>query len=249
MSPSRSSSFNPCCAGCGFQTASARSQAKKYLEFQSLLCWMWVSDIPTTNHNYPPRPRFNPCCAGCGFQTIESLVGALPDSVFQSLLCWMWVSDTLGCFCGITYHHVSILVVLDVGFRHVVRVLVGCLLDVSILVVLDVGFRPSISIGMPARELFQSLLCWMWVSDLCVKYHNLAARYVSILVVLDVGFRHVRDVTNTAGARVSILVVLDVGFRPYEHSGHAHRRRRFNPCCAGCGFQTFIGGPKEENID
>ena len=85
--------------------------------------------------------RFNPCCAGCGFQTGHHRQSTGPVPL------------------------VSILVVLDVGFRRDCGCHDWIQQDVSILVVLDVGFR------LPS------------VTDWTVDGH------VSILVVLDAGFR------------------------------------------------------------
>ena len=79
----------------------------------------------------------------------------------------MWVSD--GQEGRGTNHQggVSILVVLDVGFRLLQPAAPRLLPDVSILVVLDVGFRHE-----------------------AIVRDDRVAGYVSILVVLDVGFRH-----------------------------------------------------------
>ncbi len=280
-------SFNPCCAGCGFQTRVLCRSCNLTYEFQSLLCWMWVSDCQGRDTRDDRRAVsilvvldvgfrlyghlrpgidtscFNPCCAGCGFQTYACPHVYYTGDKFQSLLCWMWVSDFIRKALITHKPRVSILVVLDVGFRHPVVPGRGGPGGVSILVVLDVGFRlwtaGGISDGgrrcfnpccagcgfqtlsnadiLVSSLSFQSLLCWMWVSDV-VGSHARTSRwsFQSLLCwmwVSDVVGSHARtsrwsfqsllcwmwvsdDPTPQGCAgdhEVSILVVLDVGFR------------------------------------
>ena len=196
---------------------SARKTTSGTLSFQSLLCWMWVSDHLT--HEL--------------FRT---------DDEFQSLLCWMWVSDYSNgsrprilrgfnpCCAGCGFQTPT---------RQDSRVWQG---NVSILVVLDVGFRRDTSNTITlALAKFQSLLCWMWVSDSPCVGRACLYRCVSILVVLDVGFRlgllQARDLET---CRFNPCCA-GCGFQTSTPDRPARWRYRFNPCCAGCGFQTTRG--------
>ena len=89
--PNHPKSFNPCCAGCGFQTAKPGGKPTGGGCFNPCCagCGFQTSRTPSIP---PTRPSFNPCCAGCGFQTPQA------DRPAGG-------------------RHVSILVVLDVGFR------------------------------------------------------------------------------------------------------------------------------------
>jgi len=65
-------SFNPCFVGFPFRTTSRNANTKIYHQFQSLFCWISVSDL----HKRSPRNRvrrFNPCFVGFPFRTIMLL--------------------------------------------------------------------------------------------------------------------------------------------------------------------------------
>ena len=112
--------------------------------FQSLLFWMLVGDCPL----------------GKSFQ--NSLL-----SRFQSLLFWMLVGDTPITVDGMNpkYEFQSLLFWMLVGdpgfFLHLCKIV-----EVSILIILDVGWRRKRSNRKCRRyDQFQSLLFWMLVGD------------------------------------------------------------------------------------
>ena len=189
LQPFRSMScFNPCCAGCGFQTFKHLGNGRAPKVSILVVLDVGFRRSPTRSTR-GTRPSFNPCCAGCGFQTRLQATGNRPNQGFNPCCAG----------CGFQTRRiqprnggrvVSILVVLDVGFRHHDDDGDGIMVYVSILVVLDVGFRRSGRRRSVQPRGFQSLLCWMWVSDLGDAKRWLEQNYVSILVVLDVGFRH-----------------------------------------------------------
>jgi len=85
--------FNPCFAGFPFRTSGTKASPIFFAElFQSLFCWISVSDTANTINN------------------------AINNVMFQSLFCWISVSDVVFVRGCLLFPLVSILVLLDFRF-------------------------------------------------------------------------------------------------------------------------------------
>ena len=135
-------SFNPCFSGYGIQTATGRVYEDYSLEFQSLFFWIWNSDYrsPLTvwtlnlvsilvflDMEFRPlvltismacASGFNPCFSGYGIQTENFSFKSGGNFLFQSLFFWIWNSDITIKKDQEFEEKVSILVFLDMEFRH-----------------------------------------------------------------------------------------------------------------------------------
>jgi len=88
-------SFNPCFVGFPFRTGyHVLNHVARYKQFQSLFCWISVSDSHINNFFLIRFGGFNPCFVGFPFRTTGKLPLSRTVDKFQSLFCWISVSDT-----------------------------------------------------------------------------------------------------------------------------------------------------------
>ena len=115
--------------------------------FQSLLSWIWLDRLCQSPGPCRRCSGFNPCCRGSG-----SPASPRPDYASR---------------CS----RVSILVVVDLADRHQVpRVREIICYGVSILVVVDLAHRQDRGVWYAAaREMFQSLLSWIWLTGIAER--------------------------------------------------------------------------------
>ena len=136
-------SFNPCFSGYGIQTCHRDVTDGKIPKFQSLFFWIWNSDYrsPLTvwtlnlvsilvflDMEFRPlvltismacASGFNPCFSGYGIQTENFSFKSGGNFLFQSLFFWIWNSDITIKKDQEFEEKVSILVFLDMEFRHI----------------------------------------------------------------------------------------------------------------------------------
>ena len=119
ITPSFLASFNPCYVGFSFRTLPGDHIYCAMWVFQSLLCWIFFSDITETE----VKPRFN--CVSILvmldflFGRVSNAITTLLIAAFQSLLCWIFFLDVLNDFVIIFASLVSILVMLDFLFGQI----------------------------------------------------------------------------------------------------------------------------------
>ncbi len=233
--------FNPCFVGEGIQTPeparvygvasmfqslfcwrrdSDHSQKRSWLgwtdQFQSLFCWRRDSDsdvrfFPTHWHR-----GFNPCFVGEGIQTRHGLYYHQPT------------------------REVSILVLLEKGFRRLAVVWATVILSVSILVLLEKGFRLDIfpAVRDNSQE-FQSLFCWRRDSDPARKISGIAGGFCFNPCFVGEGIQtRIFSEREIGQIIVSILVLLEKGFRRTAKNDQDFTGGCFNPCFVGEGIQT-----------
>jgi len=189
-------------------------------------------------------------------------------SEFQSLICWKSDSDRYWHNRFFHWSEVSILDLLEVGFRRLFLVrnknnshgfnpwFVGSRIQtfvdfgchpiptgVSILDLLEVGFR-LVNDLTPwlVSERFQSLICWKSDSDADRPARRLPCRPVSILDLLEVGFRlGILIFTNVRRpARFQSLICWKSDSDRWLTSAECVWRRGFNPWFVGSRIQTCI---------
>jgi len=183
--------FNPCFAGFPFRTKLNYKYYPSPEEFQSLFCWISLSDKDTlasignaftgfqslfcwiSLSDYPRSNGlricfgncFNPCFAGFPFRTRLSWSIKMSAFWFQSLFCWISLSDwsTSNGDSGSFKEFQSLF----------------CWISLS-----DLQYNHQTQ----RLQQFQSLFCWISLSDYCNEIEQIILTPVSILVLLDFPF-------------------------------------------------------------
>jgi len=183
--------------------------------FQSLLFWIWGSDLKWYVQSFPPG-CFNPCCSGYGAQTTVVLCSETEILSFNPC-CSGYGAQT-------TNSHLSP--------PHDIRFNPCCS-----------GYGAQTRrIGrlqiLPAA--FQSLLFWIWGSDSHCQLPSRLPMQVSILVVLDMGLRPSMDTEGCILLGKFQSLLFWIWGSDFNQRLCQHATERFNPCCSGYGAQTAI---------
>ena len=111
---------------------------------------------------------------------------------------------------------VSILVIVDLPFRHICAISFTLLPLVSILVIVDLPFRPWEEPSFCSAIKFQSLLLWICLSDRAAFFiYSSKSMFQSLL--LWICLSDAIDYKRIAhGPHVSILVIVDLPFRLFS---------------------------------
>jgi len=135
--------FNPWFVGSRIQTIFWAFDNIVASKFQSLICWKSDSDVISSVLIFSRLKCFNPWFVGSRIQTIFFFWPYFGNSGFQSLICWKSDSDYYKSNWFLLWDGVSILDLLEVGFRLIITSSPVGIGWVSILDLLEVGFRLS----------------------------------------------------------------------------------------------------------
>ena len=160
---------------------------------------------------------FNPCFSGYGIQTVKPIARAFLRQSFNPCFSGYGIQTPWFPWRSPNDFQVSILVFLDMEFRHINR---------SRLKVDTRSFNPCFS-------------------GYGIQTYNSAdpkgsLLQVSILVFLDMEFRHQQFPVFVWHIWVSILVFLDMEFRLGFILIQVPKKMSFNPCFSGYGIQTAL---------
>ncbi len=183
-------SFNPCFVGEGIQTIGSAYVDLKLQKVSILVLLEKGFRRWSRCRSKNSGVCFNPCFVGEGIQTerVRPFIGVA--MMFQSLFCWRRDSDCPWASRAADCGRVSILVLLEKGFR---------LQQWSLSAYSIPSFNPCF-----VGEGIQTLIPLIFLS------YNI---WVSILVLLEKGFRPKEEQAKNSLKYVSILVLLEKGFR------------------------------------
>ena len=122
----------------------------------------------------PGWKSFNPCFSGYGIQTLFWFASIFSPLKFQSLFFWIWNSDQESRAQQTGWNWVSILVFLDMEFRHLGAGLSWMEILFQSLFFWIWNSDCLIRFGYDLYVMFQSLFFWIWNSDI----FNLKWRYL-----------------------------------------------------------------------